>query len=182
MDKFKKQLIIILTLGLSSLTLIAFIIVPSFWRIKKLSFQIQSQSKKIKAEQSAPSFRQTKITQLKKIKNSPLFKKAFISPENELDFIKNLEKIAKLSQVKQKIDISTPQKNKAILTINAEGSYFALLLYLYLLEKQPFYFAISSLTFQIPHTANSFNRASYLTGLDGSLLQLKIKGNIFFQQ
>ncbi|MCK4744505.1 hypothetical protein KAS41_00350 [Candidatus Parcubacteria bacterium] len=124
-----------------------FLLLPSITDIKNISQEIKDRKQVLLQKQLKGQNIQKNIDELSRVKKAVNTYSVFAPKENELEFIENLEMIAKKHYVNQDIKISASDENnekKLKIIINSEGKFIDLIRYLHSLETQKYYLNIKS--------------------------------------
>jgi Tfp pilus assembly protein PilO len=182
MTIFKKNLfisglvIIIFFIGLA-----ACIIGPSVDEIKDISRKIWQQQKQLEEKYQAGQNLKKTAEELAKAQNLlPEFDRIFIQENHELEFISQLEQIAKQNNLNQKIDIDNnateslgPNFKILYLKILLNGNYLQVLNYLTQVQKLPYYFNIQNISMTGQNFGPDKNTAAKV--------DVTIQGKIYWQ-
>lgn len=175
--KFKKQIIIILLSIVALMLVFILIIIPTIKLIIAINEEIYQQEDELKTK-LALGFDAKKIKKELETAEKQLqeLNKIFITKENELEIINDLESLAKNNQVEISIKSDFKQQtlnnniNKLPLSITVSGSYPQLISFIRDLDCQKYYYNI-----------DNFNLIK-ITNKNYEVINLTLVGNFFIKK
>jgi len=166
----KKLQSLIIIISLLFVLVLAFIVLPSAKKILKLKGDIYDIQKTLEEKYTKVQTMKKSLTQLKQIKiETEKYQKAFVSSEDQLNIITELEKTALANNIEQTINVNLGvNASKYTISFTTNGLFQNQYSYLKALENLPYYINI-----------NSLNWSKNGSSATSTPVSLRFEGNIY---
>jgi hypothetical protein len=166
--------------------LIYFVILPCYFEIQRINFDVNSELLTLERAKSPASDVKEGLVNFLKVKDNLTNFKISIKKGGELTFIQEMEKLADQSQVDLTLNIGQPQKeendNFLPVQLTMIGDFKKISKFCNELDKSNYYLLVDSILLTASETIGGFSRADfYLPTENLGNLTVKIFAKIYYE-
>lgn len=186
MPKIKNIIYYLIPLLAILVSLVYFVILPSYTEISRINTEINDQLTVLMGKKVGGDIKDN-LSNFFKVKDELSNSAVFIKKGEELNFITEIEKLADIYQINQTPNIGKPEKEGGSVFLPVEltlnGDFIKILKFINDLDKLNYYLIVNSMDLSANEVSGGISRSDfYMPGKNLGNAIIKISGKVYYEE